>query len=88
MLFPALFVLARARLLVTVILVKVLNARGRQHNKEFKMAEGKVRNLLRLSTLRDKYDAVILAIHACLVEKGFRCIGSGEEVNKVMEQCY
>lgn len=50
------------------------------------MAEGKVRNLLRLSSLRDKYDALTLAIHACLVEKGFRCIGCGEEVCKLIEK--
>lgn len=39
-----------------------------------------MKNLLRLSTLRDKYDALALVIHACLVEKGFRCVGCGEEV--------
>ncbi|KXJ20527.1 hypothetical protein AC249_AIPGENE7335 [Exaiptasia diaphana] len=52
------------------------------------MAEGKVKNLLRLSTLRDKYDALTLAIHACLVEKGFRCIGCGEERNSDEEFDY
>lgn len=44
------------------------------------MAELKVRNLLRLYKLRDKFDVVILAVHACLIERGFRCINSGEEV--------
>ena len=46
-----------------------------------KMAEVKVQNLLRLYKLRDKFDAVILAVHACLVEREFRCINSGEEVS-------
>lgn len=45
------------------------------------MAEVKLKNLLRLYKLRDKFDAVILALHACLVERGFRCINSGEEVS-------
>ena len=45
------------------------------------MAEVKLKNLLRLCKLRDKFDAVILALHACLVERGFRCINSGEEVS-------
>lgn len=44
------------------------------------MAEVKLNNLLRLYRLRSKFDAVILAVHACLVERGFRCINSGEEV--------
>lgn len=46
-----------------------------------KMAEVKLKRLLRLYKLRNKFDAVILAVHACLVEGGFRCINSGEEVN-------
>lgn len=46
------------------------------------MAEVKVQNLLRLYKLRDKFDAVILAVHACLVEREFRCINSGEEVSQ------
>ena len=45
-----------------------------------KMAEAKVKNLLRLSRPRNKFDAVILAVHSCLAERGFRCINSGEEV--------
>ncbi|KAK3736799.1 hypothetical protein QZH41_011742 [Actinostola sp. cb2023] len=52
------------------------------------MAEGKVKNLLRLSTLRDKYDALTLLIHACLVEKGFRCVGCGEQRNSDEEFDY
>ena len=44
------------------------------------MAEVKLKNLLRLSRPRNKFDAVILAVHSCLAEKGFRCINSGEEV--------
>ena len=44
------------------------------------MAEANVRKLLRLYKLRDKYDAVILAVHACFTEKGFSCVGSGEQV--------
>ena len=44
------------------------------------MAEVKLKNLLRLYKLRNKFDAVVLAVHACLVERGFRCINSGEEV--------
>ena len=44
------------------------------------MAEVKLRNLFRLSKPRNKFDSVILAVHACLVERGFRCINSGEEV--------
>lgn len=49
------------------------------------MAEVKLKNLLRLCKLRDKFDAVILALHACLVERGFRCINSGEERNPQQE---
>ncbi|CAH3158291.1 unnamed protein product [Pocillopora meandrina] len=49
------------------------------------MAEVKVQNLLRLYKLRDKFDAVILAVHACLVEREFRCINSGEERNTQQE---
>lgn len=45
------------------------------------MAEVKLKNLLRLYKLRNKFDAVILAVHSCLVERGFRCINSGEEVS-------
>ena len=51
-----------------------------KENHQGKMAEVKVNNLLRLYRLRSKFDAVILAVHACLVERGFRCINSGEEV--------
>ena len=53
----------------------------RVRQNENKMAEVKLKNLLRLYKLRDKFDAVILALHACLVERGFRCINSGEEVS-------
>lgn len=49
-------------------------------NHHGKMAEVKLNNLLRLYRLRSKFDAVILAVHACLAERGFRCINSGEEV--------
>ncbi|KAJ7321804.1 Proteasome inhibitor PI31 subunit [Desmophyllum pertusum] len=49
------------------------------------MAEVKLKNLLRLYKLRSKFDAVILAVHACLVERGFRCINSGEERNAQQE---
>jgi len=38
-----------------------------------------------LYKLRNKFDAVILAVHACLVEGGFRCINSGEERNTQQE---
>lgn len=69
---------SRARHLVTGICTKSSKLAG---SYGFKMAEVKVRNLLRLSRLRDKYDAVILATHACLVERGYRCIGCGEEVS-------
>lgn len=49
------------------------------------MAEVKLKNLLRLYKPRSKFDAVILAVHACLVERGFRCINSGEERNVQQE---
>lgn len=49
------------------------------------MAEVKLRNLFRLSKPRNKFDSVILAVHACLVERGFRCINSGEERNAQQE---
>lgn len=51
--------------------------RTSQHDK-IKMAEAKVKNLLRMYRVKDKFDAVILAVHACLTEKGFCCVGSGE----------
>lgn len=50
------------------------------------MAEVKLKNLLRLYKPRSKFDAVILAVHACLVERGFRCINSGEEVKYFFTQ--
>ncbi|XP_029206287.2 proteasome inhibitor PI31 subunit-like [Acropora millepora] len=49
------------------------------------MAEVKLKNLLRLSRPRNKFDAVILAVHSCLAERGFRCINSGEERNSQQE---
>lgn len=53
---------------------------GKEIDNHPKMAEVKLNNLLRLYRLRSKFDAVILAVHACLAERGFRCINSGEEV--------
>lgn len=53
---------------------------GKEIDNHGKMAEVKLNNLLRLYRLRSKFDAVILAVHACLAERGFRCINSGEEV--------
>ncbi|EDO37152.1 predicted protein [Nematostella vectensis] len=45
------------------------------------MAEAKLRNLLKIIHLRNKYDAVVVAIHACLLDREFKCVASGNQRN-------